>query len=418
LGELVHLKCDVAIAGAGPVGLTLAKIIANNGYNVIILEEHSEVGIPQHCTGKITINALNDLQLKTTGALQKVKSATFYSPGLASFTVKREEVQALILNRRQFDQDLAKQALKAGANLFTNSRVKKFRVTSDNVIVSFDQKSTSQKIYCRLVVGADGATSVIVKMAGLHSRTPNTMRMGVQREISNIHTIPEGVELYLGQAWAPGFFAWIVPTGDETARVGLAVPLNRSKSAFKFLDAFMENHPLVKEKLRKYRVSRQIAHVIPVGGVLKRTVSDGVLCVGDAARQIKSTTGGGLYYGIACAQMAGDAVSRALGNSDCGVLKGQGLIIYEKKWREKFEKEIAFSVKARAFLDSLSEEEVDYLFEIIKSDASLIKRIEIDGDIDYQSRVIRSLVSYARHLIKKPRLIYKLMRFFPLIEFK
>jgi hypothetical protein len=64
-------------------------------------------------------------------------------------------------------------------------------------------------------------------------------------------------------------------------------------------------------------------------------------------------------------------------------------------------------------LDSLSDDEVDYLFNVIQRDASLIRRIEVDGDIDRQSKVGVTLLRYVRYVIKKPGLMFKLRKIFP-----
>jgi len=251
-------------------------------------------------------------------------------------------------------------------------------------------------------------------LTGLYSKKQHEVRIGVQRDVADIKPVQGIVELYFGGNWAPGFFAWIVPTSSDTARAGLAVPLNTPKPPFKYLDDFMEKHPVACERLRGCRVLGQSAHIIPTGGALRRTVSDGVLIVGDAAGQVKSTTGGGLFYGVACAKIAGKTVSKALRSRGGGVLRSKALMSYEEEWRERFGSEIAFSVRARAFLDSLTDGEVDYLFDVIRGDESLIRRIEVDGDIDRQSKVALSLLSYAKYAIKKPKLMYKLRKFFPL----
>jgi len=226
------------------------------------------------------------------------------------------------------------------------------------------------------------------------------------------------VELYFGRGWAPGFFAWIVPTGHDTARVGLALQPNAPAPVADYLDNFMKNHPIAREKLVGCRVLTQSRHIIPTGGVLRRTVSDGFLVLGDAAGQVKSTTGGGLYYGMACAKIAGRAIVKAIQGSSEAILREKTLKSYEMEWRNQFGGEIAFSVRFRVFLNSLSDDEVNYLFNVIQRDASLIKRIEVDGDIDHQSKVGVTLLRYVKYMIKKPGLIFKLRKVFPRPSFK
>jgi len=354
-------------------------------------------------------------QLTIIGAGVGVTTVNAFDPGHDVFAVSADNV-----NVCGFTLKGATAALKAGVQFLNNSHVHSLLIDERYVKgVKVKQDNRIKEFKSKIVIDAEGVLSSVLKHSGISTLNSRLSVQGVQAEASNIEGMQEDtVEIYLGYNFAPGFFAWIVPTGNNTAKVGLGIPLNMSQSAFKFLDAFMQKHPIAQEKFRECRVLRQTAHVIPVGGTLNRTTSDGILVVGDAARQVKSTTGGGLYYGMACAQIAGDAVSRALKTCNDGVLKRKQLVVYENQWRKKFGKEINFSVKARAFLDSLSEPEVNYLFDLIRREESLIKRIEMDGDIDYQSKIILSLVKYTRSLIKKPKLVYKLIRFFPLLKLK
>jgi digeranylgeranylglycerophospholipid reductase len=391
----------------------VAQTIASEGGAVLILEEHPEVGVPSHCTGKVSVNAVQELGLEVRGVVARVRGATLYPPSVSPVTIVREDVQALILDRRIFDLSLAAKAVNAGATLITDARVTGMSVKPDGVTVVFEKKKKTGEVHTRLVVGADGATSVTARLAGLYSKTPSEVRIGVQREVADVYAVQNMVDLYFGRRWAPGFFAWIVPTGHDTARVGLALRPTASAPVDQYLDDFVENHPMAREKLRGGRVVAESRHILPTGGVLRRVVADGVLVVGDAAGQVKSTTGGGLYYGMACAQMAGRAVGTALRGSPDAVLRADALWRYEKEWRARFGGEIAFSVRVRAFLDALSDDEVDYLFTVLHRDASLIRRIEVDGDIDRQSKVGMTLLRYAKYAMKKPGLLVKLRKAFP-----
>ncbi len=399
--------------GAGPSGSTVAAAVAREGGDVLILEEHPDVGVPSNCTGKISVNAVQELGLDALGVVARVRGATFYPPSVRPLTVVRDDVQALIVDRRIFDQSLAAKAVNAGATLLTDARVTGVTVKPSGVTVVFEGKQRRGEVHARLVVGADGAASATARLAGLYSKSSSEVRLGVQREVADVSVVQGMVALYFGQRWAPGFFAWIVPTGHDTARVGLAVRPNAPAPIDQYLDAFVANHPMARAILQGGRVVAESRHILPTGGVLPHLVADGVLVVGDAAGQVKSTTGGGLYYGMACAQMAGRAIGLALRDASNMVLPRHALQRYEMEWRTRFGGEIAFSVRVRAFLDTLNDDEVDYLFTVLHREASLLRHIEADGDIDRQSTVGLTLLRYAKYGIKRPRLLVKLYRAFP-----
>ena len=257
--------------------------------------------------------------------LARVSGAIFYPPNLKPLTIERDDTQALILDRSIFDQSLATKAVDAGATLVTNTRVQRFSVRSNGITVFFKRKGKKGEVKARVVAGADGAASSTARLAGLYSKKTSEVRISVQREISDVLTVQSKVELYFGRRWALGFFAWIVPTGHDTLA-----------PVVEHLDNFMKYHPIAREKLVGCRVLSQSRHIIPTGGVLHRTVSDGVLILGDAAGQVKSTTGGGLYYGMACAKIAGRAIVKALHDSPEAILREKALKSYETEWRDQF----------------------------------------------------------------------------------
>ena len=399
----------MVVVGAGPVGSTVARIIALDGHSVLLVEEHPKVGVPTHCTGKISVNACRELNLEPP-VLNELRGVIFHSPSGATVAVERKETQAYILDRAEFDSRLATKAVEVGATLRTSSRVREVVVKESGVSVNFCEGGQSS---CRAVVAADGAPSGIARQVGLYTKSPSEVRLGAQKEVSGLEIDFAFAEVFFSSEFAPGFFAWLVPTGRRSARVGLGVKPDTGMPPMKYLCRLVRKHPSLSPRLSNTSVSNGIVHIIPTGGSLKRTISRGILIVGDAAGQVKSTTGGGLYYGILSAQIAGRAVCNALDNSDAPVLDEKNLEPYELKWRRCLGEEIAFSHRTRAFMDSLTDNEVEYLFRLLNDDPSLHQLTESLADIDYQSRVaLSSLPRLIALLAKKPRLLYKATRYY------
>jgi len=399
----------VVIVGAGPIGSTVANIIAKDGYKVLILEEHLKVGLPTHCTGKISVNALMELNLPNIGVQHKVKGALFCSPDLNFLRVERKEVQAHIFDRSVLDQWLLNRAVDSGTTIIKNAKVRHTSIGSHRIIVYYRHKNETHAVSAKIIVGADGAVSSIARHFGLYSKPMSETRFAVQKEMTNLKNLQaEFVDIYLGKKFAPGFFAWLVPTGEESAKVGLGVIPTPSKTPIQYLEHFSRFHPIAKTKLEGGICIRQTVHILPIGGALNQTVSEGVLIVGDAAGQVKSTTGGGLYFGITCAKIAGNVISKALSTSD-SLLQKDVLMEYQNLWEAQLGKEIKRSAKIRHILDSLTDDELNYLFYIIRRDKRLISIIESEGDLDWQSGLTVSLIPHlTRSLIKRPKLLLKL----------
>jgi geranylgeranyl reductase family protein len=404
------LDYDVIVVGAGPSGATVADTVATAGLRVLVVEEHPEVGRPTHCAGKLSVRAVQELGLQPAGLQRAVRGATFYSPSRIAFQVARDEPQAYILDRARFDAWLATRAVNAGAHLETGTRAVGVAVTSSHVRVCLTRDGTTRQLRCRVVVGADGAGSAVARWTGLDAQPHGAVRLAIQSEVAGV--TPQDadfVEIHVGNNVAPGFFAWIVPAAEDTARVGLAVHPAMGHRLSTFYRDFQRMHTVAGGKLRDGAWGHPTIHLLPTGGAMHRTASDRVLLVGDAAGQVKSTTGGGLYYGMLCARIAGETINDALTPTSAR-LGRPSLARYDRRWRSKLGGEIAFSVKTRKFLDSLTDTELDHLFGVIRDDRSLRAALHADGDIDWQSKAVRSAVRLlARLLITKPRLLAKLV---------
>ncbi|UCH37383.1 MAG: NAD(P)/FAD-dependent oxidoreductase [Candidatus Bathyarchaeota archaeon] len=403
---------DAIVVGAGPSGSSVAKIIAEKGYQVLILEEHAQVGLPQHCTGKISTNALNELNLPKKGVLNEVRGALFHSPDMNVLKIERNARQALIFNRAEFDQNLLNKALDSGAKIITNAHALDLKIDPHAANIIYKLNNERQRASAKIIIGADGATSLIARRSGLYPKHDKTIKLAIQREIINVREVqPEFVEVYLGEKIAPGFFIWIVPIGVKTVRVGLCTDYTHGQHLLDYLESFITHHPLVKKRFEESVCISQVAHILPASGATRKTVSNGVLLVGDAAGQIKSTTGGGIYYGVLCGQIAGQVISEALSETQ-NILQRDTLAKYETTWRKNLGMEIRKNEKIRQLLDALSDDELNYCFQIIRKDSTLSNLIQTEGDIDRQSKLIIPLFrQLSSTIIRKPLLFRKIAKF-------
>jgi geranylgeranyl reductase family protein len=401
------------VVGAGPAGSTVAREVAKAGYKVLMVEEHQRVGYPVHCAGKLSVSACESLGLKPKGILNKLHGAIFHAPSCRTLTVKREEAQAYVLDRAVFDNWLAEEAVNAGAVLKTGTRVNGVSISKSAVNLSLTCKGGKEVRLSRIVVGADGANSTIAKLTGLY-RHPQQLRYAAQSEVLNVHGInPKFAEVYLGSRFAPGFFGWLIPTSANSARIGVGLKPGLGYTPLKRLSLFMSLHSTLAPRLVGSMVEYSSVHIIPAGGPQMRTVCDGVITVGDAACQVKSTTGGGLYYGMLCAKIAGAAINKVLCNSSNPVPRSMELEEYERGWRACIGAELSFTRAARAFIDSLSDNDIDYLFDILRYNASIMCLISTFADIDFQSRAALKLMPrLLPYMFRRPSLLCRATRYF------
>ncbi|HEV2118909.1 MAG TPA: NAD(P)/FAD-dependent oxidoreductase [Candidatus Bathyarchaeia archaeon] len=381
-------RYDIVTVGAGVAGCEAALEAANKKARVLLLEEHPQVGIPSHCSGVVSLSGLELLGLDAHSSFSQklIHGARFYPPHGESIEVRKQDPVALILNRMKLDQFLAKQAVAAGVELRAKTRASKFDRTSEGDIVTL---SDGSRVHGKVVIDASGAGSRLPEQAGLQAADWTQILPGLQYELVDMKEQGDLVELFFGSKRAPGFFAWSIPTGKNSARVGLA---SKKGNVKKLLD------DLAKEQWPKASVDATKSGSVLVAGPVPRCWSPGFIVVGDAAGQVKQTTGGGIVIGGYCGKLAGMAAASAASHN--GVEAEQFLRDYDTQWREKFGSDLRKMGLARKLFASLSDETLDRLFAILRDN---VAEIEAEGDMDFQGKIITKMLKKRKVATLLPR---------------
>lgn len=372
---------DVIVIGGGPAGSRTAYVLARQGWRVAVLEKESGAGKKPSCTGIVGQECVRTFNIDDSVILRKVKSARLFSPSGKELYIKREEHQASILDRAAFDIAMAQRAQNAGAQYLFDSAVHDMRVTREGV-----------EVYCRKRSGNLMARAVVIA-SGYGTRLAEAMRLGKADDFVAGAQIevpvkePDEVEVYFGREKAPGFFGWLVPTADGKARVGLLSRRAPEEYLRKLLDSLASQGKIVPGE------GKPSYGVIPLRP-LRRTCRDRILAVGDAAGQVKPTTGGGIYYGMLGADIAASVLNKALHRDD---LSARRLAEYEREWRRRLGRELTIGYWARKIFERLSDQRIDRLFDVIKDrriDKALLEADDVS--FDWHSRALMKLF---RHVV-------------------
>lgn len=387
---MILTSSDIIVVGAGPAGCFSALQAAKLGVRVTICEEHSKVGGSSHCTGHISLAGIRRLDLRLPRGVfeNEIKSAVFYSPSGYRFSVRFASGVTCVVNRDLFDQHLLNTALEAGGAILKSTHVDSLLIEDGSVKgVVINQKGRVEKLASKVVVDAEGASSRLLKRARLPSLNPRMIVNGVQAEVDRVDDIDlDTVEVFLGGRFAPGFFAWIVPRRDGTAKVGLATKKGNPHDCLRHLVC---HNPIARQRLRRSHVTGVVYHPIPLGGPISRTFYDGLLIVGDAASHVKPTTGGGVIMGLTCAKIAGEVAARAVQNENSSA---SFLSRYERLWKREIGFDMMVMKRLRLMLNAFSDRKLDRLISFcarLRVDESL-KEIR---DVDFQGT---SLIRVAR----------------------
>ncbi len=372
---------DVLIVGGGPVGNYVAYKLADMRYGVVVIEQKNELGEQVCCTGIISQECVNSFFIADDIVLRRANSATLVSPSGRSLRLWRPEPQACIIDRAGFNVAMARRAQDEGAEYMPGSLVKNIEIVDDRIRVEAARQGEKLNLEARAVVIATGFGSGLTQRLGLGK--VGDFVMGAQAEVEVIGV--DEVEVYFGKEVAPGFFAWLVPTLPPKALAGL---LSRRSSGLylrKLMTSLMARGKIVSDEAD---LSYRGISLKP----LARTYGDRLVVVGDAAGQVKPTTGGGIYYGLLCADIAANTLHRALESGD---LSAKSLAGYEQEWKKKLGWELKIGYWARKFYERLSDAQIDKAFDIIKSkgiDEALLK--EEDLSFDWHGKAISRLIKH------------------------
>ena len=356
------MSYDVVIAGGSVAGLLCAREISSNGFSVLVIEEDYEIGTPEHCGGLVSIAGLAELGIipfkKTFEHM--IESAKITSPNGISFTINSKKQKVIEISRRELDKQIAFQAQKNGAEIRVRTS---FQEITDNGI-----RTNEEEINCKIFVDARGISSLIHKdRTGILS--------SAQYEIYADWIKKGKVEVIFDQERYPGFFAWIIPSGEGKGKVGVA------GRGIKVSETLEE---ILKEK-GKFSTIRKIFAPIWIKGPIKNFVEGKTVIIGDAAGQAKPTTAGGIFTSGMGGVYAGQAISEFLKTNNSNDLDQ-----YQKKWMARFGKEFEKQLLARKILERIDNNTINKLFEIITPE--IIKEISEKDDFDFHTGSIIKLL--------------------------
>lgn len=369
---------DLLVIGAGPVGCRVAAKVAGAGYDVAILEQKPSLDAPICCTALISDECLRRFDLPRDLIVGSLNAATVFSPKGAVISVRRDQIQAHVLDRPALDQQLYRDAATRGARGLFGAKVTALIPGDDGISAKVTQGGRTDDIHARAAVIAAGFGSDLLDSVGLRRATDWTM--GVQAEVEVVGGV--GVEIYVGRTYAPGFFAWLVPTSPGRAHVGL-MSRRRAKANFTALIARLQNDGKIKGDA--HPSFRGITLARP-----SRTYGARLVVTGDLAGQVKPITGGGLYFGLLCADIAARQMTAAFNKDN---LSARALSAYEREWRALLGRELSRGRYARRAFGLLGNRHLEFLFGVARR-YNLAERLARCDDIgfDWHGAALRQVV--------------------------
>ncbi|MBP2326737.1 flavin-dependent dehydrogenase [Kibdelosporangium banguiense] len=289
---------DVLVVGAGLAGLQTARLLASQGFDVLVCERRSSLDIGIRTTGIFVRRTFEDFALPDRYLGPAVRRVLLYPPSL------RAPVE-LVSSRDEFRVgDMAgiySQAL-------SETRLAGARV---RLGVSYPLKD----VKARFTIGADGARSTVARRLGLDVN--RHLIIGAEK-VFPVSTSAPTFHCVLDPRLAPGYLAWLVDDGQQ-AHVGLAgLPDRLAAPLPRLLRSFLGGFPNMPTPTGP--IHRR-GGPIPVGGVLRRIVCPDGLLVGDAAGAVSPLTAGGLDPCMRMSELAAAVTGDYLRTGNTSVLR-------------------------------------------------------------------------------------------------
>jgi digeranylgeranylglycerophospholipid reductase len=362
---------DVIVVGAGPAGSVAAQNAAVD-CNVLLIEKRPEIGAPVRCAEGVPLIEVPPVfptsleqyvKLDRKWVASEVKAVRATGPDGTVVEVSREMLKieaplGIIIERKLFDRQLAKDAARSGADVMVRTRAKGL-ILEDGTVqgVKLSRLGEEFDVRSKVVIGADGVESLVGRWAGIDTTLKlKDIESCAQYHMQNVQLTDETVDFYFGSV-APSGYAWAFPKGDEAGNIGLGVLGSRlkDKRPLEYLDE------LVAQRFPGAKPVELMMGACPVSDALPHTVRNGLMLVGDAAHHTEPITGGGIIAALQSGTLAGTVANKAVRQNDPSV---RVLREYETEWNRSFGKARKRTYSVKEFVVNLSDDEISRIFHV------------------------------------------------------
>ncbi|MCL5430266.1 MAG: NAD(P)/FAD-dependent oxidoreductase [Candidatus Marsarchaeota archaeon] len=308
----------VIIVGAGVIGLFLAKRLAEQRIDTIVYESKSRISQDTaKASGIFSIDGFAKLGVNPREAMVNMLNGAHIYAGGERLDIISKKDKAYVLDRGKLAEICMREAERAGAKIILGKRLKK----EDIIELSKDSEN--------IMVGADGAVSTVASALGFPAIKEHILTYKAEYEMATGNNGMEidKVNLFFSNKIAKRFFGWTVPYSNGKLEIGIGISSRSKETSTMAFDKFLEIE-YMRSMITGAKKTAGYASIIPLEARAK-TVSRNAILVGDAAGQVKATTGGGIIFGVACAEVAASSIKK--------YVEGKApLEHYEKAWRRMY----------------------------------------------------------------------------------
>ncbi len=306
---------DVVVVGGGPAGATVADDLARAGRSVLLLDKAGRI---KPCGGAIPPRLVRDFDIPESQMCAKIKSARMVSPSGKQVDMPINAGGYVgIVDREHFDEFLRARAAHNGAERRTGTFTTISRDAEDTAVVHYAGANGEVRVRARMVVGADGANSAVARVA-----MPTVKTAKFVFAYHEIVAAPAAesesyqanrCDIYYDGSMSPDFYSWVFPHGST-----MSVGTGSANKGFSLRGAIAELRQ--RTGLDGCETIRREGAPIPLKPMKTWDNGRDVILVGDACGVVAPSSGEGIYYAMACARFAGEAIQARFATGDVKAL--------------------------------------------------------------------------------------------------
>lgn len=304
------------MVGGGPAGATIANDLAKRGHSVLLLDRAGRI---KPCGGAIPPRLIRDFDIPDDLLCAKITSARMISPSGVEVDMPIGNGFVGMVNREAFDEFLRERAAQNGAKRRTGSFCSLDRDACGVPVIRYKtNEGSEERVRARIVVGADGANSAVGRLAirnarkmkfvfAYHEIIKAPAEAGAPE--TKISYDQSRCDVYYDGRMSPDFYSWVFPHGST-----MSVGNGSAYKGFNLRNAVADLRQ--RSGLAALQTVRHEGAPIPLKPLRRWDNGRDIVLVGDAAGVVAPASGEGIYYAMASARFAGEAIEQALATGE------------------------------------------------------------------------------------------------------